>query len=389
MNIVNLVHPVLYKLNLSGKILEWFVEQEGERYRTVSGLELGQYTISAWTTAIATNTGKKNALNSFQQASKEIKAKYNHKTSKGSYVISKNDLYKPTFIKPMLAATYYSETFNPESKNSKIKNNIPSTTEFRDGIIIQRKLDGIRMILSKDGAYSRNGALILGAPHITQPMQQFFNTYPHVILDGELYNHTLGFDVISGTIRRELKQDNTEQQLIRKSISFFVYDLINHSIYKERALLLNNLSLEFPSSVVLLEGSYVKDLTEVTRMHNKFVQQGYEGAILRKINAKYQQNTRTKDLLKVKQFQDAEFTILDIIEGDGNNAGMAAKIMISVNDILVYPNMAGSWDFCRKVLEEKEQYIGGIVTVKFFGKTPEGSLRFPIVKILYKTEKKL
>ena len=82
----------------------------------------------------------------------------------------------------MLAETYYSEIFDPETNNSKIKNNIPSIKEFNEGIIIQRKLDGIRMILSKEGAFSRKGEIIQGVPHIIESMQEFFIKYPdHII----------------------------------------------------------------------------------------------------------------------------------------------------------------------------------------------------------------
>ena len=66
---------------------------------------------------------------------------------------------------------------------------------------------------------------------------------------------------------------------------------------------------------------------------------------------------------------------------------MAAKILIKDNEVEIYPNMVGSWDFCRKVLEEKESYIGGETTIKFFGRTPDGSLRHPTVKALFKNRR--
>lgn len=381
------IYPTLYKLNSGGKILEWHLERDKNKYQTISGQQNGLKITSAWTTALPKNIGKKNETTGSEQADKECLAKYEKKLKSGSYVLSIKDITNKTYIKPMLAETYYSEVFDPETNKSKVKNNIPSKKEFNDGIIVQRKLDGIRMIFSKEGAFSRKGEVIQGVPHIIESMKEFFIKYPEVILDGELYSHDLEFNVLNGTIRRELKQDTQKQTEIRNKIRYFVYDLINEDIYKQRALTLNNLSLDWSSYVLLLEGTYVSNLVSVTHFHNKYVEEGYEGAILRKVNAKYQQGKRTKDLLKVKEFQDCEYTVLDIIEGDGNNAGMAAKILINDNGVNVYPNMVGSWDFCRKVLEKKESYIGGETTIKFFGRTPDGSLRHPTVKTLFKNKR--
>lgn len=383
------IYPTLYKLNNNGVLLEWHLERVENKYKTISGQQSGLKTTSAWTETYGKNKGKKNETTDEEQADKECLAKYEKKLKSGSYFLNIKDINNKTYIKPMLAETYYSEVFDPETNKAKIKNNIPSIKDFNDGIIIQKKLDGIRMILSKEGAFSRKGEAIQGVPHILESMKEFFVKHPEVILDGELYCHDIEFNVLNGTIRREVKQDTKEQSVIRNQIQYQVYDLINEDIYKNRALTLNNLSLDWPTNVLLLEGTYVTNITAVNSYHNKYVNEGYEGAILRKVNAKYQQGKRTKDLLKVKQFQDAEYTILDIIEGDGNNAGMAAKILINDNGVNVYPNMVGSWDFCRKVLQEKNEYINGETTIKFFGRTPDGSLRHPIVKTLFKSKRDL
>ena len=42
-----------------------------------------------------------------------------------------------------------------------------------------------------------------------------------------------------------------------------------------------------------------------------------------RISASAYENKRTKQLLKRKEFQDAEFKIVEIVEGIGNRAGMA------------------------------------------------------------------
>ncbi|WP_196300494.1 hypothetical protein, partial [Streptococcus pneumoniae] len=84
-------------------------------YRTISGQEDGLKTTSAWTEAIGKNTGKKNGTNNIEQAIKECLAKYEKKLKSGSYFLDKTKITEKTYIKPMLAETYYSETFDPET----------------------------------------------------------------------------------------------------------------------------------------------------------------------------------------------------------------------------------------------------------------------------------
>lgn len=382
-----ILYPTLYKLNTSGKTLIWYLERDCDCYRTISGQEDGLKTTSAWTEAVGKNTGKKNGTTNTEQAVKECLAKYEKKLKSGSYFLDKTKVGEKTYVKPMLAETYYSETFDPETNISKIKDNKPSNRDFKLGIYIQPKYDGIRCILSKEGAFSRKGEVIQGIPHILKSLEDFFLNYPKIILDGELYCHELEFNEISGTIRRDILKDTAEQKNTRLQIEYFVYDLIDNNIYSDRLNVLTEASKDWGNFINLVPTQSVENCEEINSIHNNLVSKGYEGAIVRKAGALYQQNKRTKDLLKVKQFQDEEYIILDIIEGVGNNAGMASKIKIKDNDVEIFPNMVGSWSFCKKVLEEKEMYIGGETTIKFFGRTPDGSLRHPIVKTLYKTKR--
>jgi DNA ligase 1 len=384
------IYPTLYKKNNNGKILIWYLERDGFNYRTVSGhLETKNTTVSAWTTAKPKNIGKKNETTAIDQANLECLAKYENKLTKGSYTINIADVDKQSYIKPMLAEIYYSETCDPETNIVRKKSNIPSTKLFNEGYIMQPKLDGIRCIITKDGAFSRKGDQILGVPHVIRDLDFFFKENPDVILDGEIYNHNLEFNVLNGTVRRNPKEDTAGQQLIRKSLAYCVYDTINDLDYVERVELLGKYFEQY-------NFIYLKNVTDlnirvnneaqVDNTHQIFIDQGFEGGILRRLNSKYE-HKRSKNLLKVKQFTDAEFIILDVVEGVGNNKGMAAKIKINRDGVDIFPNMTGSWEFCKTILEEKEEYIGGEVTVKYFGVTKDGSLRHPSVKTIYKTKR--
>ena len=78
-------------------------------------------------------------------------------------------------IKPMLAHKY-----NPD--------------KIQYPAYIQPKLDGVRCIFTKDGAFSRTGKQFKNLRHIESALYSLFVTYPKLILDGELYNHELKHD---------------------------------------------------------------------------------------------------------------------------------------------------------------------------------------------------
>ena len=99
-----------------------------------------------------------------------------------------------------------------------------------------------------------------------------------------------------------------------------------------------------------------------------------------RLNTKYE-NKRSKNLLKRKDFQDKEYTILDIIEGEGNKAGMAGA-MVFENELGIRfnSNIKGSREYLKELFVNKSELIGQQATVKFFNLTPDNQVpRFPYV----------
>lgn len=79
--------------------------------------------------------------------------------------------------------------------------------------------------------------------------------------------------------------------------------------------------------------------------------------------------------------QDAEFTILDIQEGDGNRGGIAARVILDLgNGRNFAAGLIGNVAYCTQLLIEREQHIGNRGTVVFQNYTPDGVPRFPKFK---------
>ena len=106
-----------------------------------------------------------------------------------------------------------------------------------------------------------------------------------------------------------------------------------------------------------------------------------------RVSAPYEQK-RSKTLMKRKDFEDSEFEIISIEEGQGNWAGYAKRVVFKLEDGRECGSgLAGNREFARKLLEERDDYVGGQVTVQYFTRTPDGVPRFPIAKALYQNQR--
>jgi DNA ligase-1 len=131
--------------------------------------------------------------------------------------------------------------------------------------------------------------------------------------------------------------------------------------------------------IIAVPTEFVQQRYILDELYGKYTNDGYEGQMIR-LNERYE-NKRSKNLLKRKEFQDKEYTILDIIEGDGNRAGGAgAMVFENEQGVRFNSNIKGTREYCTQLLREKDSVIGKQATVKFFNLTPDSLVpRFPFV----------
>ena len=96
-----------------------------------------------------------------------------------------------------------------------------------------------------------------------------------------------------------------------------------------------------------------------------------------RLDAPYE-HKRSKNLLKYKNFQDDDFLIIDVCEGVIK--GYAEYVLIQLPNCTCKATIAASDEECANMLNNKESIIGQYGTVKYFGYTKDGKLRFPILK---------
>ena len=213
--------------------------------------------------------------------------------------------------------------------------------DFSEEVFIQPKLDGVRCIFTKDGAYSRTGKEFHNLQHIKIDLEKFFEQQPHTVLDGELYNHDLrdDFEQIISLVRKQ-KPTDEDRLNAHKLIQYHVYDVyLNYSKVSESLSYSNRLNWLLSSKnlwsnvVIPVETIQVNKYEEAANVHyDGFLKQGYEGSILR-LNGPYEQK-RSYNLQKFKDFSDTEATIVGYEAGKGKFTGLIGKfLMIDDNGI--------------------------------------------------------
>lgn len=353
------LRPILYKLDSKGKVRTWRMERDGSRYRTLSGLKGGKQAVSGWTQATAASQATDE-----EQAIFEVEANYKHQLDR-EYRWSEAELasVKDEFIQPMLAKPY--------SKWPGIGYSQP-------------KLDGIRCIMTKDGMFTRQGQPILAVPHLHATLAPLFAEQPELILDGELYNHDLrdDFGAISSIVRKK-NPTAAELEIAEKVMQYHVYDIVDTQMtFGERKRRLLGLIAPYQGWIVYVSGILCMNEREADEAYGEYVSLGYEGGMYR-LDEPYQIGKRSAYLLKRKDFMTEEFPLRGLEEGNGNWAGaikravfdgFAAGIRGSYADMVKLKGVrdANEIDFSKAE-----------ATVRFFGRSPDGVPRFPVVVDLH------
>ena len=159
----------------------------------------------------------------------------------------------------------------------------------------QPKLDGVRCLIQCDDdgyvtAYSRTGKIWRNIDHILQELVPFFQKYPDIILDGELYNHDLrdNFEKIISLVRKT-KPTNEHRLESKEMVQFHCYDIIDEELPFDQRIKFVNESLmllgDSIHAVSTTRGMLNED--QVKAIHQMNLNTGYEGSIVR-LNTEYQ-----------------------------------------------------------------------------------------------------
>lgn len=346
----------LYKIDSNGQTRFWRMEQDGSRYRTISGRMGSDGTITGWTQATAASKATDE-----EQAEFEVQAKYRHQLDR-EYRRTPEEalLVGASFHEPMLAKSY---------------------DGFPGPRWVQPKFDGIRCVARVEGLFTRQGQEIVAVPHIHSVLDPIFKQNPDLIIDGELYNHDFreDFGAISSIVR---KKNPTAEQIEKAEslMQYHVYDAagsIGHEPFSNRISTITSLVSGLDCLwIVPVETRYADTQEQADAHYGEFIEQGYEGAMFRAPDVAYETGKRSKALLKRKEFITREFPLVRIEEGNGNWAGLAKRAVLLNDDGKEFgAGIKGNAARAKELLTETWSHV----TLRFFCLSPDGVPRFPVV----------
>ena len=239
---------------------------------------------------------------------------------------------------------------------------------------VQPKLDGIRAIAVKNRLYSRNGLLFPTLEHIKSELLK-----SNLILDGELYTDDINFEKIVGLVRKSTKTQ--EEEKLSLKIYFNVFDIVDKSLtFKERYSILKNfIEKNSFKYIKLVKTEICNKKEEIETFLNKYINEGYEGLIIRNIKGKYEEGLRSSNLLKLKKFKDEEFKIVDYTcAKNGKEVGCVIWICSTKEGKIFNVRPEGGYSERKKLYRNGKNYIGKMLTVKYQEMTNDNIPRFPV-----------
>lgn len=226
---------------------------------------------------------------------------------------------------------------------------------------VSEKLDGVRGYWTGEKLFTRSG-------NDLNPPKWFVEGWPKIAMGGELWSGRGQFEQISACVRR--KKSN---KLCWKNLKLMIFDLphqpgdFTHRISFMKFLIQKSSS----EHLFMIEQKKVTSNASLTQWLTKVVNDNGEGLMLHLASANYHKG-RTKNLLKLKQHQDAEAVVIAHLPGKGKYRGLLGAIRVKTPDGIVFKIGSGFSDLQRK----HPPKIGSVITYKYIGKTQRGVPRF-------------
>ena len=260
-----------------------------------------------------------------------------------------------------------------------------------------RKIDGVRCsFYLKDGeivSASRGGGdYDASTVHLrTHPkMIELFNKMPDLVLDGELYIHGRSLQYISGTARLESGEFRCNE------LEYYIYDTMDANmtaqerwnyISDEIAPILGIVDFdpnanwnEDDLKVRIVPEEEVVGWTNIQKLHDKYVSEGFEGIVIRDPDKPYNYGGRTNAMIKVKMYQDDEFEIV------GYSDGLRPEDMVFICKTQAGQEFEakpmGPRELKYEYLDRMDELIGKMATVKYFYYSDDGRPLQPVLKCI-------
>ena len=246
-------------------------------------------------------------------------------------------------------------------------------------VAVEPKLDGIRCFaIVENGSallYARSGKLIT---NFDSTIGAELALLPDGCYDGEI----MGEDFVA-LMRQAYRKEN----VITDGTYLSLFDYLPMKEWKTRESALSckerysSLNLWLQSSdwkylKIIPRWTVAANYEEIMSLHNEFVAKGFEGAMIKDLEAPYKFG-RGPEVMKLKAFHDVDLKIEKLLEGTGKHSGKLGSVVVDYNGVDVQVGSGFSDDLRKAIWDNPAGFLGRVIEVRYQEETPDGSLRFP------------
>lgn len=226
---------------------------------------------------------------------------------------------------------------------------------------VSEKLDGVRAYWDGQRLFFRSGNPV-NAP------DWFIRDFPKTPLDGELWLGRGAFERLSGTVRKQVPDDEAWRQ-----VRYMVFELPHGAgTFSERyEQLRHQVDQAGVPWLVVVDQYRVVDRQALKHKLDDVLANGGEGLMLHRADAVYQIG-REEALLKLKPYEDREAVVIAHIPGTGRNQGRLGALLVEDRDGRRFRIGTGFSDAQR----DNPPPIGSLISYRYRGLTVNGLPRF-------------
>lgn len=333
----------------------------------------------------------------WDQVDLQINHLVKEKKDKGYREVEKDpEEYTESELNNILGTTVTSQDGVPKPMLAKQVDKVTNTKIFDKEWYASRKIDGLRALIymgedgelhtASRGAMNYDAAMyeILSNPILIE----IFKENKGLIMDGEAYHHGFSLQQLNSIAR-------TQKTAVDYGVlQFYWYDIVDtNSTFDERWAYMQDISdelhLEFNPNKEFEDGELriqfvpqilVSGYDNMIKLHNDYVEEGWEGLVIRDPNSLYRPNGRTNDMIKIKKYSDMEVKVIDYELGLRGSEDMTFRCILP-NGIEFLAKPFGDKNIKEDyVVNFDKEYKNRSATIKYFCLSDSGVPLQPSLK---------
>lgn len=268
----------------------------------------------------------KASRNLWQQVELETNHLVKEKKDKGYRELEKHpEEYSESELNEILGGIITGQNGIPKPMLAKQVDKVTNVKIFEKEWYASRKIDGLRALIymgddgelhtASRGAMNYDAAMyeILSHPNLIN----IFKENPGLIMDGECYHHGMSLQQLNSVARTQKTAVDYE------ILQFYWYDIVDtNSTFDERWAFMNDIKDQYDLSfnpdkefkdkelrIQFVPQILVSGYDNMIKLHNDYVEEGWEGLVIRDPDKIYRPNGRTNDMIKIKVYKSDEFLI--------------------------------------------------------------------------------